>query len=141
MSAEVIAVLAVGVSLAALTLTALRRMETRTETRIGALAAEIRATRTELKAEIRNTQTDLQATRTELKAEIQAARTELKAEIRATKTDLEARIADAKTDLEARIAVAALDPRLSAVERGQARTEGLIAGRAEPEETARASGG
>ena len=66
MSAEVIAVLAVGVSLAALTLTALRRMETRTETRIGALAAEIRATRTELKAEIRNTQTDLQAARTEL---------------------------------------------------------------------------
>ena len=59
---------------------------------------------------------------------------------------MEARITDLRVDLGARIGavesrVAALDPRLAAVERGQARTEGLIAGRAEPEETARASGG
>ena len=75
---------------------------------IGALAAEIVATRYELGSQIGST-------RDELKADIASTKNELGAEIASTKNELRAEIASTKNELKAEIA--ALDVRFNDLKR------------------------
>ena len=68
------------------------------------------------------TRTEIQKLRQETRTEIQKLRQETRTEIRTLRTEVRADITDARGDIRA------LEVRLAAVERRQARTEGLLEG-------------
>ena len=84
-----------------------------------ALGAVVIGSNANLHAELR---TEMLALRAEVGTEMQALRTEVGTEIQSLRTELRAAIADVRGDLRS------LETRLTAVERRQARTEGLLEG-------------
>ncbi len=87
MDASLVAILAVGVSLAALMLTGLRSV----------------------RAEIRDVRAEIGGVRTELRDEIAELRTELRAEIAELRTELRAEIAELRTELRDGLAAASAE--------------------------------
>ncbi len=98
MDASLVAILAVGVSLAALMLTGLRSVRAE----IRDVRAEIGGVRTGLRDEIAEL-------RTELRAEIAELRTELRAEIAELRTELRDEIAELRTELRDGLAAASAE--------------------------------
>jgi len=109
MDASLIAILAVGVSLAALVLAGQRSLRTEFRDRFEGLRAE----NAELRAEIVELRTELRAEiaelRTELRAEIAELRTELRAEIAELRTELCAEIAELRTEVREGFATASVE--------------------------------
>ena len=84
-----------------------------------ALGAVVIGSNANLHAELR---TEMQSLRTETRTGMQNLRRELHAEIAGMRADITADITDVRNDIRA------LETRLAAVERRQARTEGLLEG-------------
>ena len=78
--------------------------------------------RTEMQTLRTEVNTEMQTLRTEVNTEMQTLRTEVSTEMQALRTEVRTDIADVRTDIRA------LEQRLAAVERRQARTEGLLEG-------------
>ena len=125
MSAELIGILAVGVALASLMLTALRAVRTdlrreiarETGTVCNELRGEIHAVRDEFRNELRGS---MHAMRDELRGDIHAVRGELRGDIQAVRGDTCAVRDDLRADIRG------LDERMRTQEHGMARLEGLL---------------
>ena len=86
------------------------------------LRTEMQTLRTEVRTDITDVRTEMQNLRAEVNTEMQALRAEVHTEMQTLRTEVRTDIADVRTDIRA------LEHRLVAVERRQARTEGLLEG-------------
>ncbi len=103
MDASLMAILAIGVSLAALVLAGQRSLRTEFRDRFEELRdgnAGLRDEMTELRTELRDEMTEL---RTELRTEIAELRTELRAEMAKFRTEVRAEIGELRTEVRAEI--------------------------------------
>ena len=89
---------------------------------IADLRAEMQTLRTDVRTDITDVRTEMQSLRAEVNTEMQALRTEVNIEMQTLRTEVRTDIAYVRTDIRA------LEHRLVAVERRQARTEGLLEG-------------
>ena len=89
---------------------------------VGNLRTEVQTLRTQVRTDITDVRTEMQSLRAEVNTEMQALRAEVNTEMQTLRTEVRTDIADVRTDIRA------LQHRLVAVERRQARTEGLLEG-------------
>ncbi len=88
MSAELIAILAVGAALGGLLLTGLRGVRTDMGTLSGELRTDMGSLRTELRGDMDTLRGDMGALRTELRGDMDALRTELRGDIGLLRGDI-----------------------------------------------------
>ena len=113
---------AVGITLGAVVIGSVGNLRTEMQTLRTEVRTDITDVRTEMQSLRAEVNTEMQALRTEVNTEMQALRAEVHTEMQTLRTEVRTDIADVRTDIRA------LEHRLVAVERRQARTEGLLEG-------------
>ena len=97
------------------------------------VVGSIAGLRTEVRTDIAEVSTEMQTLRAEVNTEMQSLRTEVRTDIAEVRTEMQTLRAEVNTEMqslrtEVRADIRALEHWLAAVERRQARTEGLLEG-------------
>ena len=95
-------------------------------TLVAVVVGSIAGLRTEVRTDIAEVRTEMQTLRAEVNTEMQSLRAEVSTEMQTLRAEVNTEMQSLRTEM--RTDIRALEHRLAAVERRQARTEGLLEG-------------